>query len=96
MRRTGDTIMNDELDIDPHVVEAILNHVSGDKSGKDGVAGVYNKATYIKKKKHALDKWAAFILAVVATSATPDDPPSEHQADVPRAAPAADLPSPAA
>jgi hypothetical protein len=40
LRRTGDTIMNEELDIDPHVVEAILNHVSGDKSGKDGVADV--------------------------------------------------------
>ena len=43
--------MNDELGIDPHVVEAILNHVSGSKSGKDGVAGVYNKAAYLKKKK---------------------------------------------
>jgi len=38
LRRTGDTIMNEELDIDPHVVEAILNHVSGGTSGKDGVA----------------------------------------------------------
>jgi hypothetical protein len=26
--------------IEPHVVEAILNHVSGAKSGKDGVAGL--------------------------------------------------------
>ncbi len=76
LRRTGDTLMNDELGIDPHVVEAILNHVSGSKSGKDGVAGVYNKAVYLKKKKEALDAWAAFILAAVVTSTTPDDRPA--------------------
>jgi integrase len=83
LSRTGDTIMNDVLGIDnePHVVEAILNHVSGAKSGKDGVAGIYNKAEYIAKKKDALDKWAAFILAEVTTSPTHGDRPSERQAD---------------
>src|SRR5262249_8394436 len=44
LRRTMDTAMNDRLGIAPHVVEAILNHVSTTKSGKGGVAGVYNKA----------------------------------------------------
>jgi integrase len=86
LRRTGDTMMNDILGIEPHVVEAILNHVSGAKTGKDGVAGVYNRAEYIAKKKAALATWAAFILAEVATSATLDNRPSEHQADVPTAA----------
>jgi integrase len=93
LRRTGDTLMNDELGIDPHVVEAILNHVSGKKSAKDGVAGVYNKAAYIAKKKAALDAWAEFILSEVAISTTPDDRPSAHQDDARIDEPATALPS---
>lgn len=81
LRRTGDTLMNDDLGIDPHVVEAILNHISGAKSGKDGVAGVYNRAEYLAKKKAALDAWAAFVTTVVAVAPTPGDRPSERQAD---------------
>jgi hypothetical protein len=96
LRRTGDTLMNDELGIDPHVVEAILNHVSGSKSAKDGVAGIYNKAAYLKMKKETLDAWAAFILAAVATSTTPDDRPSGHQDGARIDEPATALPSPAA
>ncbi len=46
----------------PHVVEAVLNHVSGHKAG---VAGVYNRATYAKEKREALDLWAAHIEALV-------------------------------
>jgi integrase len=96
LRRTGDTLMNDELGIDPHVVEAILNHVSGEKSAKDGVAGVYNKAAYIAKKKAALDAWAVFILSEVATSTTSDDRPSAHQDDVRIDEPTTALPVPVA
>jgi integrase len=96
LRRTGDTLMNDELGIEPHVVEAILNHISGSKSGKDGVAGVYNKAAYLKKKKEALDAWAAFILGAVATSTTPDERPSAHRDDAQIDAPAAALHLPVA
>jgi integrase len=96
LRRTGDTLMNDELGIDPHVVEAILNHVSSSKSGKDGVAGVYNKAAYLKKKKQALDAWAAFILATVATSTMHDDRPSAPRGDAQIDEPATALPLPVA
>ena len=39
------TIMNEDLSIAPHVVEACVNHISG--SAKAGVAGVYNKALYL-------------------------------------------------
>ena len=46
----------------PHVIEAILNHVSGHKAG---VAGVYNRATYAKEKREALDLWAAHVAALV-------------------------------
>jgi integrase len=42
----------------PHVIESILNHVSGHKSG---VAGVYNRATYHIEKKVALELWGTHI-----------------------------------
>jgi len=54
IRRTVATRLGD-LGTLPHVVEAILNHVSGHKAG---VAGVYNRATYAKEKREALDAWA--------------------------------------
>jgi hypothetical protein len=46
----------------PHVVEAILNHVDGHKRG---VAGIYNRASYEKEKRVALDLWAAHVLGLV-------------------------------
>ena len=42
LRRTAATMMA-ELGVLPHIIEAILNHVSGHKSG---VAGIYNRARY--------------------------------------------------
>ena len=36
--------MNEKLKIAPHVVEAVVNHMSG--LAKAGVAGVYNRALY--------------------------------------------------
>jgi integrase len=59
------------LGILPHVVEAILNHVSGHKAG---VAQVYNRSTYEREKRQALDLWAnhlAEITNVRATNVTP-------------------------
>jgi integrase len=50
------------IGIQPHIVEACLNHVSGHKSG---VAGVYNRAAYEPEKRTALDRWAEHLLAVV-------------------------------
>jgi integrase len=46
----------------PHVVEAIVNHVSGHRAG---VAGVYNKAAYLKERRQALEMWAQYIEAIV-------------------------------
>jgi integrase len=54
IRRTVATQLAD-LGVLPHVVEAVLNHVSGHKAG---VAGVYNRATYAAEKRDALDLWA--------------------------------------
>jgi integrase len=55
LRRTVVTGMGD-IEVPPHVVEAIVNHVSGTKGG---VAGVYNKSVYAKEKVVALSKWDA-------------------------------------
>jgi integrase len=54
LRRTAATRMAD-LGVQPHVIEAILNHVSGHKAG---VAGIYNRSTYAAEKRAALDLWA--------------------------------------
>jgi integrase len=50
------------LGILPHAVEAILNHVSGHKAG---VAQVYNRSTYEREKRAALDLWAEHLTAIV-------------------------------
>jgi hypothetical protein len=51
-----------EIGISPHVIEAVVNHVSGHKSG---VAGVYNRAQYRDEKRLALERWADWLLAEV-------------------------------
>ena len=53
LRRTAATRMAD-IGVQPHVIEAILNHVSGHKGG---IAGVYNRATYAVEKADALSRW---------------------------------------
>jgi integrase len=50
------------LGIQPHIVEAVLNHVSGARAG---VAGTYNRSTYASEKKAALDLWADRLIAIV-------------------------------
>ncbi len=57
LRRTAATGMAN-LGILPHVIEAVLNHVSGHRAG---VAGIYNRATYANEKRAALDAWAVHI-----------------------------------
>jgi integrase len=63
LRRSAATLMADQLGILPHIVEAILNHVSGHKAG---VAGIYNRAKYLDEMRAALDKWATWIEANAA------------------------------
>jgi integrase len=52
-----------ELGIEPHIIEAILNHISGHKGG---VSGIYNRATYLEPKTKALDVWASHVAVIVA------------------------------
>lgn len=66
LRRTADTLMNEDLGVQPHVTEAIINHTSSKESGKKGVAKVYNRSKYAVEKRAALDAWAAHVLSLVA------------------------------
>lgn len=61
IRRTVATRLAD-LGVLPHVIEAVLNHVSGHKAG---VAGVYNRSTYAGEKRAALDLWASHVTGLV-------------------------------
>jgi integrase len=62
LRRTFSTGLA-EQGVPPHIIETILNHVSGHKAG---VAGIYNRATYRPEVRQALDRWAAHVESLVA------------------------------
>jgi integrase len=53
----------DGLGVKPHVVEALLNHVSGHKWG---VAGIYNRASYLPEVKIALARWAEYVASITS------------------------------
>jgi len=61
LRRAFSTYAH-ELGIEPHIVEAVINHVSGHRSG---VAGTYNRARYEPAKRAALMRWANHLFALV-------------------------------
>ncbi len=70
-RRTLVTGMNEELNIEPHVVEAAINHVSG--LAKAGVAGIYNRALYLEQRRLALTAWALHIETLIGGKAPPSN-----------------------
>jgi hypothetical protein len=51
-----------ELGIMPHIIEAVLNHVSGHKAG---VARIYNRARYEGEMRQALELWATHIETLI-------------------------------
>jgi integrase len=62
LRRTFATRAAD-LGVRPHVVETILNHVSGHRSG---IAATYNHSLYPAETAQAMGLWADHIAAVLA------------------------------
>jgi integrase len=62
LRRTCATQLG-ELGIQPHHIEAILNHYSGHRAG---VAGVYQRAKYEGEMRAALQRWADWIEGITA------------------------------
>jgi len=63
LRRTFSTHLHDALRVPPHVVEAVINHISGAKAG---VAGVYNHAAYLDDRRSALRAWADYLDRLVS------------------------------
>jgi integrase len=61
LRRTCATMMAN-IGVQPHVVEACLNHASGFRGG---IAGVYNRASYTAEMGQALARWAEHVAAIV-------------------------------
>jgi integrase len=61
LRRAVATGMAD-LGIEPHHIEAALNHFSGHRRG---VAGTYNRSSYENAVKAALLRWSEHVLALV-------------------------------
>ena len=53
------TMANDRLSVAPHIVEAMVNHVSG--ASKAGVAGIYNRAQYSAERRVLAYRWADYI-----------------------------------
>jgi integrase len=74
LRRTAATVMADRLGVLPHIIEAVLNHVSGHRAG---VAGVYNRAKYQTEMREALQRWAEHI-ATICRSDQIERKPSER------------------
>ena len=62
IRHTVSTGMH-EIGIEPHIVEACLNHVSGAKAG---VAGLYNHAKYDDQKRDGLQRWGHHLSVLLA------------------------------
>jgi integrase len=71
LRRTAATVMADQLGVLPHIVEAILNHVSGHRAG---VAGVYNRARYQAEMREALERWGAYVSDIVEKNQRRSEP----------------------
>ena len=69
LRRTAVTGMA-EIGIQPHVIEAVVNHISGHKGG---VAGIYNRASYADEKRRALQVWADAVEAIVVGKPSPSN-----------------------
>jgi len=60
LRRSAATGMAN-IGVQPHIIEATLNHVSGHKAG---VAGIYNRSSYEREVRNALALWAEHIISI--------------------------------
>jgi hypothetical protein len=67
IRRTVATGLQ-RLDVRFEVTEAVLNHVSGSRSG---IAGVYQRYDWASEKREALRRWATHVEMVA-------NPENEH------------------
>lgn len=68
LRRTAASGMA-RAGVAPHVVEKVLNHISGTISG---VAAVYNRYGYDAERREALDAWGKFLETMIAATRQSD------------------------
>jgi integrase len=61
IRRSVATMLGELGLAQPHIVETLLNHVSGHRAG---VAGVYQRARYENECRAALEAWAEWIVVL--------------------------------
>lgn len=67
VRRTAATNMA-ILKVQPHIIEAVLNHKSGIVSG---VAATYNRHAYLDEKREALETWSSYVEKITGASLSP-------------------------
>jgi integrase len=83
LRRTCATGLA-ELGILPHVIECILNHLSGFRSG---VAAIYNRNRYLPEMRAALCKWADYVEGLASGRTVTTLRPSKASSNGQRASP---------
>ena len=66
LRRTAASGMA-ALGFQPHVIERVLNHVSG---AQGGLVGVYQRHEYREERKRAILAWGAHVMSIVDAEAS--------------------------
>ena len=79
LRRSFVTHVSEHGFAAPHAVEAIVNHINGAKAG---IAGVYNRASYLNEKRQALELWGEHITTLVDGRARNVVPLRQHRTTV--------------
>jgi len=64
LRRSVATGMAD-LGVEPHIIEAVLNHYSGHRAGD---AGTYNRSRYEKQVERAMSIWCSHLESIISGS----------------------------
>jgi hypothetical protein len=57
-----------EIGISPFVIEGVLNHATGHRTG---IAAVYNRSQYKKETRSALNKWNIHVLKTIKQARPP-------------------------
>lgn len=69
LRRTAASGMA-RLGFQPHIIERVLNHVSG---AQGGLVAVYQRYEYLEERKRALESWSAHVNSIVQRAIQPSN-----------------------
>jgi integrase len=69
LRRTAASGMA-ALGFQPHVIERVLNHVSG---AQGGLVGVYQRHEYREERRQAIMAWGAQVMGIVSAGESPSN-----------------------